>query len=167
MTGQLAIGPPESSAVISPCGTYRYELNRVWDSELPFVGWVILNPSTADAAHDDPTIRRCIGFAKRWGYGGIVVRNLYGLRANDPGELRNHHDPVGPENHAYLAMAHHDAVTVCAWGSHPLAIDPGRQLITDLATAGVDVRCLCVTKTGHPRHPLYAPNNASPQAVTL
>lgn len=168
MSDLFAIGPAESSAVISPCGTYRYELNRVWDwdSNLPVVGWVMLNPSTADGTHDDPTIRRCIGLTKRWGHGGIVVRNLYALRATDPQELRRHIDPVGPENAAYLALATHDAFTVCAWGSHPLAIEPGKKLITELTAAGVDIRCLGLTKTGQPRHPLYIPNSATPQAVT-
>lgn len=168
MTDLLPIGPPAASAVISPCGTYRYELNRVWDwnSELPAIGWVMLNPSTADATQDDPTIRRCIRFAKQWSYGGIVVRNLYALRATNPRELRRHPAPVGPENPSYLAGSIHDAFTVCAWGSHPLAVTPGRRLITELTALGVDLRCLGVTKAGHPRHPLYVHSNTSLLAVT-
>lgn len=144
------------------CGIYRYELNRVWDwdSQLPVVGWVMLNPSTATATTDDPTIRRCIGFTKRWGYGGLVVRNLFALRATDPRELKRHPDPGGPDNAEHLMMATHDAFTVCAWGSHPLAAEPGRALIGSLQRAGIDVRFLGTTKGGHPRHPLYVRSDA-------
>ena len=74
------------SAVLSPCWTYRYELTRRWSSR-PLVGWVMLNPSTADAEADDPTVRRCVRFANAWGYGGLVIRNLFALRATDPSEL--------------------------------------------------------------------------------
>lgn len=157
-------GRAYSSAVLSDCGTYRYELSRVWDwdFELPVVGWVMLNPSTADADVDDPTIRRCMGFARRWGYGGIVVRNLFALRATDPRELRLHPAPTGPDNMSYLAQAIHDAFTVCAWGSHPEAVSPGRALVAQLRAAGADVRCLGVTKDYHPRHPLYVRNDAEP-----
>lgn len=157
-------GIPTGHAVISPCGTYRYELNRVWDwdSARSVVGWIMLNPSVADAEHDDPTIRRCMGFARRWGHGGIVVRNLFALRATDPRQLRRHPDPVGPVNPAHLAQAVHDAFTVCAWGSHPMAAAPGKRLVDGLLSAGVDVRCLGTTRNGHPRHPLYVKGDADP-----
>lgn len=159
-------GPAGNNALLSECGTYRYELSRTWDwdSQLPVVGWVMLNPSTADATVDDPTIRRCMRFARRWGYGGIVVRNLFALRATNPRELRHHPNPVGPDNHLYLLSAVHDAFTVCAWGSHPLAIEPGAQLVTKLTATCVDVRCLGTTKNGHPRHPLYVRGDAEPVA---
>lgn len=157
-------GPAGSNAVISECGTYRYELSRTWDwdSGLPVVGWIMLNPSTADAEVDDPTIRRCVGFARKWGYGGIVVRNLFALRATDPNELRRHADPAGPENAAYLAQVVRDAFTVCAWGSHPLARTSGFRLVTQLSALNVDIRCLGVTKDGYPRHPLYVKADAQP-----
>src|SRR5712664_2208515 len=86
------------SAGFSCCGLYRYWLRRHWDAELPPVCFVMLNPSTADAERDDPTIRRCCGFSRRWGYGGIVVVNLYAFRTSDPCCLRNAVHPVGPEN---------------------------------------------------------------------
>lgn len=148
------------------CGIYRYDLNRVWDwdSDRPVVGWVMLNPSTATAKVNDPTIRRCIAFSMRWGYGGIVVRNLFALRATDPRELRHHPDPDGPDNHLHLLSAVHDAFTVCAWGSHQLAIEPGARLVNKLLAVGVDVRCLGTTKDGHPRHPLYVRGDAVPVA---
>jgi hypothetical protein len=76
--------PGHDRAACPVCEVYRYELRRVWDAQLGLACWVMLNPSTADANEDDPTIRRCVNFARTWGYGGIVVRNLFALRATDP-----------------------------------------------------------------------------------
>jgi hypothetical protein len=145
------------------CGIYRYELNRVWDwdNTLPVVGWIMLNPSTATATVNDPTINRCIGFTKTWGYGGLVVRNLFALRATDPRGLIGHPDPVGPDNAMHLKSAVHDAFTVCAWGSHRMARDLGRDLIESLRT-DVDLRCLVTNKDGSPKHPLYVRGDAQP-----
>lgn len=101
-------GPSENEragAILSACGTYRYHLWRLWDKALPVMVFVMQNPSTADASHDDPTIRKCIGFAKRHGYGGISVRNIFALRATDERILLTHHDPFGPENDAHLLAA--------------------------------------------------------------
>ncbi len=143
------------SAVISPCGTYRYELRRQWGPEPP-VGWVMLNPSTADAELDDPTIRRCISFSGAWGAGGIVVVNLYALRATDPGELARHHYPVGPENDRYWrAVADECSSVVCAWGAHPQAVEVARAVMYALRQHREKTWCLGTTKTGAPRHPLY------------
>lgn len=165
-------GPPDrcpGGAGHDGCGTYRYELSRTWDwdSTLPVVGWIMLNPSIASAEVDDPTIRRCVAFTRTWGYGGLVVRNLFALRATDPQELRRHPDPVGPDNTEHLAQARHDAFTVCAWGAHPLAVVPGRALIASLTAMGVDVMCLGVTKAGHPRHPLYVRGDRRPMPLAL
>jgi hypothetical protein len=78
----------KSGAELSACRTYRYRLWRQWDADLAPVVWVMLNPSTADESADDPTIRKCIGFAQRWGYGGIEVVNLYAYRSPDPRQLK-------------------------------------------------------------------------------
>jgi hypothetical protein len=142
----------QSSAVLSPCGTYRYELTRRW-SDRPLVGWIMLNPSTADADVDDPTVRRCIGFAKTWGYGGLIIRNLFALRATDPSELEQHADPIGPDNDAHLAQCQHDTLTLVAWGAR--GGRRGRDVLTLLATHGVRPCRLAVTGNGQPRHPLY------------
>lgn len=153
-------GRPILSAVISECGTYRYELRRTWDPQRPVVEWVMLNPSTADGVTDDPTIRRCVGFAYSWGYGGIVVRNLFALRATDPAELRDHTDPVGPENEAHLGQTPSDgALTVCAWGAHGGLRNRGAA-VRDLLAARGPIYHLGLTKAGHPRHPLYLPASA-------
>lgn len=150
------------SAIISSCGQYRYALTREHVDPLTTVRgpamFIMLNPSTADAAHDDPTIRRCKGFASLWGCSGIVVANLYALRATDPRELWKHASPVGPENDAHLQRLVAGAgLVVCAWGAHarPDRVDVVRQI---LAAAGRRAMCLGVTKnTGAPRHPLYVP----------
>ena len=153
-----------SGAVISPCGSYRYNLWRCWDADLPMMVWVMLNPSTADASEDDPTIRRCIGFAKREGCGGIVVRNVFALRATDPSELLNHPNPFGPENDAYLLDARGKArstILVLGWGNR--VRDKRLQAYYVRAEAWLTIReprCFGITKSGDPRHPLYLRNDA-------
>lgn len=149
------------TAVISDCGTYRYLLTRTWDTRLPTVGFIMLNPSTADADTDDPTIRRCVGFAKSWGYGGIAVRNLYALRSTDPKALRTHPDPVGPDNYLYLEAAAGDDLTVCAWGANADPID-SRGLIDGLLGWGGQPHHLGLTKGGFPKHPLYLRADTTP-----
>jgi hypothetical protein len=86
------------SATLSECGLYRFTLERSWASDLkkPWLGWIMLNPSTADASVDDPTIRRCMGFATDWGFGGIAVRNLFNLRTKDPLDLLKSAAPIAP-----------------------------------------------------------------------
>lgn len=147
------------SAVTSPCGAYRYELRRVWTAG-PLCGWIMLNPSTADAEQDDPTIRRCMGFARMWGYAGIVVRNLYALRATDPRELAAHSQPWGPDNDTHLMNAVDDPITVCAWGSRGKR---GDTVLNALADAGANLHHLGLTHAGKPRHPLYLPASVTPE----
>jgi hypothetical protein len=108
----------KKGAVISECEKYRYALWRVWRKDKLKVMFVMLNPSTADSNKDDPTIRRCIDFAKSWGYGGIVIGNLFGLRATDPKELLNTDDPKGLHNDYWLRMLPELAdQIICAWGN--------------------------------------------------
>src|SRR5262245_38555366 len=91
------------SAVFSPCRKYRYSLTRIWDAERPNVMFVGLNPSTADDQVDDPTVRRCIGFARKWRFGGMIIVNLFAYRSTDPNRLQEILDPVGPENDEHIA----------------------------------------------------------------
>lgn len=146
-------------AVISGCGQYRYRLTRTWDETMPVAYWVMLNPSTADADLDDPTVRRCVGFARAWGCGGVDVRNLFALRATDPRELRASRDPVGPDNDALhlgdLPARSLPGPVVAAWGTHGILMGRCYRVATDLKRRGVDWQCLGLTKGGHPRHPLY------------
>lgn len=149
-------------AVLSPCGTYRYRLDRDWTllgtRNGPRACFVMLNPSTADAIIDDPTIRRCIGFARSWGIERLTVVNLFALRSTDPAALRTHHDPVGPENDLHLLEATRGAqIVVAAWGANG-GLQRRDQRVTEMLTAaGRAVHRLGPpTLHGrHPRHPLY------------
>lgn len=144
-----------STAVISPCQLYRYELIRRWGDD-PMLEFVMLNPSTADADTDDPTIRRCIGFAKDRGYGALVVRNLYAYRATNPSVLAHVQDPIGPKNRAYLGNNIADT-TVAAWGANPAAVGwwGGYPYNITAALKNRTLMCLGTTAAGAPRHPLY------------
>lgn len=153
----------EATAVISRCGNYRYELTRAWGPGA-MVEFIMLNPSTADATANDPTIRRCMSFARLWGYDGILVRNLYAYRATDPKELTRAKDPFGPDNDRYLGVS--DAArTIAAWGANPAAQfwwhsagNNGRPRVIRRRSG---LYCLGLTAAGHPRHPLYVPARAT------
>ena len=148
------------SAEISACGKYRYALRRLWDTQLPTVLFIGLNPSTADASLDDPTLRRCIKFAETWGYGGVVIGNLFAFRAKDPRALRNAPDPIGPANDQRLVQLRQEAgMAVAAWGH--LGTLNGRGSI--VAAMLSNLYCLGQTKTGAPRHPLYVRGSAELQ----
>lgn len=147
------------SAILSEDGIYRYELSRTWSDTDPLVDWIMLNPSTADASLDDPTIRRCIGFSRSWGFGGLTVRNLFALRSTNPSALRRHGDPVGPRNDEHLRQgaANNDSLTVCAWGAHGRLHGRDEAVLALLARHGARPHHLGLTKFGAPRHPLYLP----------
>lgn len=148
-----------ATARLSSCGRYRYDLTRVWDPTQPLAVWVMLNPASADADNNDHTITKCIGFAKRWGAGGIRVVNLYAWRATYPGDLQLVEDPVGPDNDQALTEALTDAarnrlLVVAAWGGGHA--DPARaRAVADLADdCGVQLRAFGTTLAGAPRHPV-------------
>jgi hypothetical protein len=148
------------TAIISPDGIYRYHLTRRWNAG-PLLPFIMLNPSTADADIDDPTIRRCMGFAKRERASGIVVGNVYAFRATKPTDLWKAQDPHGPENDAALRRIAAESLLdgvpiVCAWGAH--ASNANRH-IAILQAAGASLVCLGKTKHGAPRHPLYVKGN--------
>ncbi|REA00199.1 hypothetical protein DEQ92_20310 [Haloferax sp. Atlit-6N] len=148
-----------ADAVLSDDGTYRYRLSRTWNTDKPAVAFVMLNPSTADATSDDPTIRRCLGFAKDWGFGSLVVANLFALRSTDPAVLAGHTDPVGPENDAYLQDVCDSAEqVVVAWGAKG-SLNGRAEAVADLLD-DYDLYALDTTKAGHPAHPLYQPADA-------
>lgn len=151
----------ESSAKMSECGAYRYVLERHWRPELGSVNFIMLNPSTADANQDDPTIRRCIGFARAWGYGGLIVTNLFALRATDPKEMKAHAEPVGPRNDFWLkTIAHNATLMVAAWGAHGAHLGRADEVRSWLDS----LQCLGTTKGGFPRHPLYLKGDTQPEA---
>lgn len=144
----------DTGAIFSPDRTYRYMLWRQWDASLPKCTFIGLNPSTADERVDDPTIRRCIRFARDWGYGRMQMLNIFAYRATDPLVMRLAEDPVGPDNDQWLAKAATvSAMNVAAWGIHGKYRD--RQRYVGLLLSGLDIYCLGTTRSGCPRHPLY------------
>ena len=171
MTGEAAAAPAvvtehgaglagAASATFSRDRAYRYALTRQWDSRPPAV-FVMLNPSTADAVRDDPTVTRCLGFARRENCGGLVIVNLFALRTTDPRELRGHPDPVGTGNDWFI-REHCGAgrLVIAAWGTHGRLGGRDRAVLAMLRDARAAVRCLGVTAGGMPRHPLYLPRGA-------
>lgn len=155
------------SAGLSDCGLYRYWLRRSWKrgGNGKVVCFVMLNPSTADALIDDPTIKKCIGFMKAWGYSVLDVRNLFAFRATDPGGLRGVDDPVGPSNNIELSVAKGADLVIAAWGCGGDFRGRDQQVLRLLA--GKDLYCLKVTKNGHPQHPLYVKGDTKPQPFRL
>ena len=152
--------------MFSPCGRYRYLLTRNWDPGRPAVGFVMLNPSTADHTVDDPTIRRCVDFARRWGFGELRVANLFATRASNPTALLDTvaagGDPVGPENPAHLASMTAAHSVVLAWGANADAVHGAAypaQVAAELVAAGASVFHLGRCADGSPRHPLYLPGD--------
>ena len=139
-------------AGFSRCGRYRYWLRRHWDNELPQCAFIGLNPSTADAQVDDPTLRRCIGFARQWGYGSLLLVNLFSLRATNPRELSSASDPVGSLTNTWLWRARCESImVVVAWGNGGLLLDRANEVSNIIGSA----KCLGFTALGMPRHPLY------------
>jgi len=149
-----------SSAVFSECRLYRYQLTRTWNPRLPKLVWCMLNPSTADAWKDDPTIRRCIGFSSAWRYGGLAVVNLYALRATDSSELWEVDDPVGPDNDDTICQTVEGADVIAAWGAGSKG-DRAWTVSELIRQEAKSFRCLGVTAEGHPRHPLFLPKATS------
>jgi hypothetical protein len=148
------------SAIFDVTSHYRYSLTRRWDAALPRLGFVMLNPSTADDATDDPTIRRCISFARAWGFGALEVVNLFAYRATDPEVLRIVTDPLGPNNDYFIGeMVSRSARIVVAWGIHGTL--KGRDCAA-MSLLGPGLHCLGVTIAGHPRHPLYIGAGVTP-----
>jgi hypothetical protein len=161
-----------SGAALSPDRAYRYVLTRTW-GDAPAMTWVMLNPSTADAKTDDPTIRRCVRFARREGCGGIAVVNLFGLRATDPRALRDSLeagiDPVGPVNDWFVRMHTQGASrVVAAWGTHGTLRGRAAEVARMLEVIpGIRLECLGVTKDGHPKHPLARGRERVPDDAPL
>ena len=149
----------EKGASFSRCGRYRYSLWRRWDPGKPVVLWLCLNPSTADAVEDDPTLRRCMGFARDWGYGTSITGNLFAYRATDPEMMKRAGDPVGPNNNRALKrLAARADLVVAAWGNDGNLL--GRA---DWARGHIPgLHYLKMNSSGEPAHPLYLPKTLKP-----
>lgn len=161
----------QRTARVSECGTYRYHLGRRWGDGQPNEGciFVMLNPSTADAYKDDPTIRRCVRFANRLGWTSLHVINLFAIRSADPAAIRIHPRPVGDENDVHIKNALTWATTyhapfIVAWGPLPHASERGlarvHRVIRLAQVHRVPLQCLGTSKDGSPRHPLFLKKDA-------
>lgn len=146
------------SAEFSDCRKYRYCLARYFHdrpcNSKKAVMFVMLNPSTADADADDPTIRRCIGFARQWGFDRLLVANLFAWQATDPKEIMRAADPIGPENDKFIERMTREAeLTVCAWGKDGSFMGRAAAVLEMLSFP----MALKLNQDGSPAHPLYQP----------
>lgn len=141
---------------------YRYVLWRRW-APGPTVVWIMLNPSTADEFELDPTLRRCKDYSSRWGYGAMVIVNVYALRSTDPAVLRTVEDPVGAQNLEHIAEQCRKAdLVVLGWGTKVLRRSDTDAVVEVLRRLDIEPRCLRITKEGEPQHPLYLPKRLTP-----
>lgn len=149
----------EGGAKFSDDRIYRYTLWRIWEAGKGYCMFIGLNPSTANETEDDPTVRRCIGYAKSWGYGALCMTNLFAFRATDPRKMKQAIDPVGPKNDFHLSsMARAAGVIIAAWGT----AGSYRSRGVDVCKLVWPMECLRITKTGYPAHPLYLPKTLKP-----
>lgn len=155
-------------AELSADGEHRLVLGRQWSADLPLVAFIGLNPSTADATSDDPTVRRCVGFARAWGFGGLLLANLFTFRAADPRVLAACKTPLTfGADHALRDVGLQASLVIEAWGAHAMASSTGRDRHVRALLAGRAPRAvLGLTQDGAPRHPLYAPAETVPQLVS-
>jgi hypothetical protein len=146
----------KADALFSPCRAWRYTLLRRWNPSLPSIAFIGANPSTADETVNDHTIRRCIQFAKDWGYGEFLMLNLFGYRSTKPVGLFDIEDPVGPCNDLHIDLIVSQVQTVCiAWGSHDCVKSILRPRAEAVLTRLSRPMCLGVNADGAPKHPLY------------
>lgn len=165
--------------IFSPCRKYRYTLWREWGNDASqlwngenemalkppgsFVQFIGLNPSTADETNDDPTIRRCIGFAKSWGYGAFCMTNIFAFRATDPNVMKREQDPVGMGNDTHILNCAKEAgIIVAGWGNHGEHNDRSNWVRKMFFDCGLKLHHLGLTSTNQPKHPLYLRADTKP-----
>ncbi len=157
---QTSLFNSDAGATFSADEVYRYHLYRRWAVGRSCL-WVMLNPSTADAHHNDPTVERCEHRARTWGFPAVEVVNLFAFRSTDPGALQYHPDPVGPDNDLAIVKAAEGAGRIiCAWGAY--GYHRGRSAQVRALLANFELHVLRVTKDGEPGHPLYLPYALEP-----
>lgn len=163
VTRSFLKGDAASSAVYSPCEAFRYLLTREWGTAGRAL-FIMLNPSTATEAQNDPTVERCERRARALGFGAFRVCNIFAFRATDPKVMRAAPDPVGPLNDAAIlgSLSWADQI-VCAWGTHGAHLDRGPQVERLLRAAGGPLWHLGLSKAGHPKHPLYIGYDKTPE----
>ena len=149
----------ETDAILSEDRKYRYVLSRIWDKSKPTVMFIGLNPSTADETQNDPTVNKCINFAKSWGYGGIYMLNLFAFRATQPEDMFKSENPIGKENNEYIKKYSKicDKV-ICAWGNDGNYKNRSKEVLEMLD----NIYYIKLNKTGEPAHPLYLKSDLIP-----
>lgn len=153
---------PGYPATWSADRAHRYTLWRVWSDPARYVQFVGLNPSTATEEKNDNTVSRCIAYAQRWGYGAMVMTNLFGYRTTYPAVMRTADDPIGADNDYWLAhVARRAELVVACWGCHG-AYQERAQAVLELLGGIKPVHCLRLTKEGFPHHPLRLPGDLQP-----
>jgi hypothetical protein len=153
-----------SGAKFSRCRRWRYLLWRQWDERAPVANFLMLNPSTADEVKLDPSCTRARLYAERWGFGALVVTNLFGWRATDPDDMKAAPDPVGARNdRAILEAARNSSLVVCAWGNHGAHLGRSAAVLSRLRTSGIRLHMLRLNGEGEPAHPLYLPASLRPR----
>ena len=155
------------TAALSKDGVYRFALSRSFKPGSKSMIWIMLNPSTADAEVDDPTIRRCMGYAQDWGFDSMTVVNLFPLRATDPKELTTHTEPkdILKLNLGYIESECYwsqPSLVVAAWGTHGALLRRNKLVIDRLTALGVSLHVLGLTEDRHPKHPLYLKKDLKP-----
>ena len=149
----------KKSCVLSKCNKYRYELRRAWNSSKPQIMFILLNPSTADDIEDDPTIKKCISYTKRLKGGSIVVCNIFSYRSTDPRLMKQHNDPVGPNNDYWIKKnAKESKLIIAGWGKHGSYLGRAEEICRMLPK----MHCFKINKDGSPTHFLYLPSNLKP-----
>ncbi|MFC2969452.1 DUF1643 domain-containing protein [Acidimangrovimonas pyrenivorans] len=157
-------GDAPSTAVYSPCESYRYLLTRTWDAGGRKALFIMLNPSTATEVQNDPTVERCERRARALGFGAFRVCNIFAWRDTDPKKMRAAADPVGPENDAAILESCDWAdQIICAWGAHGAHLDRGAAVENLLRATGLPLYHLGLTKAGQPKHPLYISYDRQPE----
>jgi len=140
------------NATFSDCRKYRYALSRTWNGKKKTILFIGLNPSTANEKIDDPTIRRCINYAQNWGYGSLLMVNLFAYRATMPSELKNVKNPIGNDNDLHIIELSKKAdIAVAAWGNEGTLLNRDKEVKKILP----NLMCLKINKSGQPSHPLY------------
>lgn len=147
----------DAGAIFSDDRKHRFKLWRIWQPEPRMIVFIGLNPSTADETTNDPTVRRCINYARRWGYGGMFMANIFAYRATDPADMKAAADPIGEHNDSFLnSMVAECETAVACWGTHGAHRERHAEVTGFLS----GLKCFGKTKEGFPRHPLYLPNTA-------
>lgn len=151
-------------ASFSKCLAYRYTLTRQWNGKKGYCMFLMLNPSTADEYKNDATVERCERYARGWGYGGLLVGNIFAYRATERKDMTAYTgDPIGEDNdNNIINMAKRSEIVVCAWGIDGAHMDRSRQVLQLLKDNSIEPYCLTVTKDGEPGHPLYLKKSLKP-----